>query len=307
MTRKALETQTKAKTPTGVDGRDPNLAKIFRENGIEVDIVSDPKDIEEGRTEPLFMSLTRNRKKLEFDPGSANVTLFFDKKYKQVVVVVNEKARTIERTYTTPIWAYRHDSDRKIRDRAKQRIARGEGFPVRIPGEVEYEIKEYRATNLKEFKEDRPGHSRLLVNTTVVAHCKPLRVAFLVGWDEGAMFISCLPRVVKSVEAAHEVLRPRDVPKGSLRIGEFFFLPVGDQLVKNLDKRYIEQPRANTIEDSDNHTAAMLITYSNHEYARGLVWDDEDRHATVWLDRWHRVYRNTEVDPPRGVDAESVD
>lgn len=312
----AKKAKPKTKPPVGVDGRDPNLTKIFADNGIKAHVLSGtaPADREDGTHEPLYMTLDRDRKKLDFDPGSANVKLYFDKKYRQVVVVMDEKARDIERSFTTSIWASRHDSERKIRERVRARLQAGENFPVRIPGEVDYEIKSVKYLNLKEFKQPdpTPGYNapRLTVETTIVAHCKPIKAAFLVGWDEGAMFISCLPRIARSVEAAHEMLRPKGVPKGTLRIGEFFFVQASEQMQTTLTNRYTDDgsyKEAVSIADSENHIAAMLQSYNQQEYIRALVWDDEKRHEPVWFDKWHRVYRNTEIDPPRGVDADSVD
>lgn len=56
--------------------------------------------------------------------------------------------------------------------------------------------------------------------------------SFLIGYDtdliKDSIFISMLPEVVGCVNDAHEVLRPPNVPKDTLRQGEFFFIPDND-------------------------------------------------------------------------------
>lgn len=52
------------------------------------------------------------------------------------------------------------------------------------------------------------------------------RIRVLVGMDDGRPFEVRVPMRVKDVETALDWLRPKDVPPGTTRQGEFFFVPV---------------------------------------------------------------------------------
>lgn len=314
----------KYKVVKPVNGLDPNIKAIFKDYGINAR-VSFPteSDIEDnGGIIPLLLSLDDvNRRVLTYEPGTAQVELYFDKKYRQFVMVAKEKRRTITREFDFKGWYYGGKTGKKretdIETQAIARLASGTYFPVNFPVEAQYEVLELKIIDPRNDGLGASGDykGKAKVRATVPAST----VCFLIGWDEHAMFISVLPRTVKSVEAAHDALRPRNVPKGSPRQGEFFFVPANDKVNALLTRRWVQEEgdsdyaeyqtldEDNWAGDRGNHHVLLTYPYDGEEWTIGFVWDTDGRHETLFLDRWHKIVRNLEIEPPEGVEAGTYD
>lgn len=252
------------------------------------------------------MSLEVGRSKLVLDPGLADVTIYPDADKRQVVMHVKEDARTIERTY-------------KVRalnaKKAREDFKKGSRFPLHLPGEqTTYEV----VGAVKNVSpKDMPGIKgiRFEFEGTVKATVAASTMWFLVGYDEGNLFICRLPKSVKTVEAAHKSLRPKNVPEGSLRQGEWFFVPVTDDKLKDkLDKQINAFNESEQLGDSSrdsSHHALIGVTdgvwTDRKQYAIGLIVDEQENHKHLRLDGWHLAVHNLEVDPPAGVESNSWD
>lgn len=302
-------------TIKAIDGQRKDVKEIFAKHGIDAKVKFPSKaDLKDEIIVPMFLSLDdQNRTVLTYEPGTANVELYFDAEFRQVVIVAKEKKRTVTETFKFSGWAITvlaGDSvdkrDKKFRENCKDRAERGNFFPTFFPvDDVDYV--------LDEIKSIVPGTSRgdYTAEVTVTATIPASTVCLLAGWDEHAMFISALPRTVNSVKNAHEALRPSGVPKDAERQGEFFFVPVSQKKSQELDAAWCEMDytESDTLGDyweDSNHKVAMSIRpngNSGEQYVAGMVWDVSGRHDPVWLDGWYKVVTNAEIAPPENMEG----
>jgi hypothetical protein len=128
----------------------------------------------------------------------------------------------------------------------------------------------------------------------------------LTGIDEVAHFVCALPEKAKTVDEAHDILRPEGVPVGSPRQGEFFFVPISDEEVMHLigeaslNETYVNMRTKgrNQLERSSSHAASVLCEIGDRKFARGTISDSrKSRHENLQLTQWHEVIRNTEIVP----------
>lgn len=192
--------------------------------------------------------------------------------------------------------------------RAKRWMSSGEYKP---PADVNW---------LGELRVHTAGRPELL-DVDAVRHQAVIRVTkgryagedFLLGMDETSNFVTRLPRTVLSVSDAHEALRPTDVPEGSTRQGEWFFLPVADERCSrpgcgdSLSEAHHLIEKNRELELGSTHRAEEFIQCGSQQYARGIITDTrQGRHRPVdLLSVWHQVRRNTErkmlVEPERST------
>ncbi len=135
--------------------------------------------------------------------------------------------------------------------------------------------------------------------------------SFLVGMDETSNFVCRLPEAVDTVEKAHEVLRPTGLLPHTVRQGEWFFVPVENEVVSIGDMNYMPNRTLQGTTHSAEHTVEGYLRDKDGKItrhvllAKGLISDSrKGRHAPVDLgDKWHEVIRNTErpiaVEPAR--------
>lgn len=173
--------------------------------------------------------------KLFITPGKVDLKVFPDKKNKQSILWVDEERRTLTEELNGYISA---DASP---DEVKSRIAYlteswgvGQDFPVRLPEGTTYKIKGALTHNT----------SRQRIVGQVVATVPASRQTFLVGRDEHSHFVSLLPKRVDNVSTAHQVLRPRNVPEGSPRQGEWFFVPANDRTKAELEEIVKRNPES---------------------------------------------------------------
>jgi len=127
--------------------------------------------------------------------------------------------------------------------------------------------------------------------------------SFLVGMDETSNFVCRLPTGARTVEEAHEILRPMGALPHTIRQGEWFFIPVENGKCKcgsSLDDQEwdgVHEQRGATMLGGTTHRAERVARHgSQRTYVKGKVADTRSgRHAPVDLgERWHEAVHNTE-------------
>lgn len=215
-------------------------------------------------------------------PGTAEIDLAFSPKRRQAVMTVEEGNRVIERAFTVP---GRSEEKLITPEFVRQR------FPIVIPGGVlaGFDTRQHQ---------DRYGYPTTRITAQMRA---PHTVtSFLLGFDETRQFICELPEKVDTVAEAHNVLRPYSTRRGTIRQGEWFFVPATLEEQKAIESSLRARPRLDVqpLETHSTHHAAIvdLGPGPGRRFATGLVYDTRTgRHAPTKLDGWFRVRRNREV------------
>jgi len=229
--------------------------------------------------------------------GAAEITVSTDKRKRQAVITVTEKPRTVKtmaRLWFGSGLSDIEDSDleREVRDRWSMREIR-ESARIQVPNS--------RMTILNVAKEEYSSPYR--VNVDVQLKTRKTTTSFLVGFDTHASrpFISQLKKPVKTVQEARAELLPDGVTlkDGHKRQGEWFFNPVSQKLSSELN-RNIHRAYHNSVDASrwgGTSHRAMILEYGPKTYAIGMVTDRrKGRHEPLFLDGWHEVIRNNEVE-----------
>jgi hypothetical protein len=127
------------------------------------------------------------------------------------------------------------------------------------------------------------------------------KARYLCGRDERNLFIAPFAHGT-SVRDAHASLRPRVVPAGAQRQGEWFFVPLPALEERRLEAELRARPwlilRKESIGPGGQpHVADELVRLrdarSASTYVRGRVRHPD--HVTRELRTWHRVIRNAEM------------
>ena len=240
------------------------------------------------------------------------------KKHKQAVIHVSENSSTHEEVISCVkpnSWTLGTKTKKEIEEFVKRRMAEKVIDQKRtfIPGST-FNIVSSRAHKYN-------GSTRWVAEVTIEVTTPERTSYFLVGKDEKSTFICQLPEQANSVAEAHKVLRPKDISKNAIRVGEWFFDPVTDKELKSVlanieydwDHLIISQDnawscRTNTIDsetldeyidpsdvNSDNHQAQLVAYTNENTYVMGTITDTRKTHKDVFLNRWHRVVHNREL------------
>lgn len=296
-----------------------DLRKVLKENGINL-------KIEGMKSDAVYIELDEARTVATITPSSDEHTIvrfYPNATFRQTVIQVIEPERTITRTWTVAgARKVGLEGPQVALDRARVNAAGGGGFPVHLPEDRTH----YKVTSAEVDEHDSHAHERWMIKVTVEAEVEASQQCFLLGHDEKHMFVSALPEMVRSVKRAHDVLRPPEVPRNAERVGEWFFVPVSQEISDKLDIRierqaYFEGEAIASDGTGENHLAATLVrnkpydsreaidetASANTTYCIGFILDTDRRHTLLWLGEWCRVYRNLELDPPSNMDGGSWD
>jgi hypothetical protein len=236
---------------------------------------------------------------IKFWPGIADVKTYPDAKYRQAVINSVEGNRKIERRINfRAINSYMTLPQQALQDfRAK----------VSLPLKTKCQVKDVQK-NTDSSKDS--GYIAMIEASTPYSN-----QTLLLGFDEKYHFICGLPESVKSVERAHEVLKPKGLRGDWIRQGEWFFVPVSQKIETKLEKIAMERP--DRIVDRnldwkpsnrrsywgrnllDNHFALQTIVENNNLFVKGYVYGGERinplHHVGKFLEGWHRVIKNREI------------
>ena len=178
----------------------------------------------------------------------------------------------------------------------------GERFQLRFPSDG--------SVTAKVLDADRRAQHLLL---DVAHRGLGMQQKYLCGHDEFHWFVAALPqrRDVKTLSEAMEALKPQAVHREQahkqvkrkrrskrrttayVRQGEWFFVPRADF---DADERPLEHNGQLVRGQGKPHRVQWLcMTTDGRTYARGNVSHPD--HATLKLDAWHEVFRNTEAEP----------
>jgi hypothetical protein len=240
----------------------------------------------------LSLSLSSNRKKLlvrpdgdlyrdegydeniEVLPGSVpQITVDdYSEKHRQAVLTLTEEARTLARDITLAP----HESHENY-------IFRN-NFGLVLPGSTEYTVASKRIL--------KDGSARAKVTAKVPATA----TSFLIGFDEKHMFISMLKNRVRTVEEAHRALLPKQLRRRTdyVRQGEFFFVPATKKEIESIADIMLDRRLEHNDGEETDHWA-QIVTESDDGLGvlvSGAITND--RHATLFFDRWMRVIPNEE-------------
>jgi hypothetical protein len=205
-------------------------------------------------------------------------------KHRQAVVALDEAKRKVTRQYNIGSW--RELSDRDLTASARR------NFPVTMPGSPRFHVQEH-SVEVENTRSGKRWHYRVTASMTSPA----TEMTVLMGLDETSHFISALPERVGTVPEAHEVLRPNDVPEGSLRQGEWFFIPATEKEIAQVVASLSSETRiGKNMERSSSHRGLVVPVPGLGRFTIGTVQDSRSgRHAPLLLKDWHRIVRNTEI------------
>ncbi len=240
-------------------------------------------------------------------PSTVDVAVYGNKKARQAVLVFEEKAVIHKENISVSHYGNPTSEKDYFQADNKELLGRIESRRTRYTGSTFKVLKIHEADGYSSYR------------NIDIEVCVPARVnCLLLGVDEEKTFICQLPEPVKSVSAAHKLLRPKDVSYKAIRIGEWFFDPVPEKSVmKILDIGNCEDYtafsdwscRENTVEEglfnsdlmsaddinSDNHTASFVVYTDDDVYAMGVVVDSRKTHKPVMLPGLCRIVRNREL------------
>ena len=272
----------------------------------------------------------------------AKLHINVSKKHKQVLVVAKENARTLRinstHTINNPSYFIKNWKDKPTRGIHNHSINRSQ---LTIPGAKTKVItnipgKEVIAmcrSSIKEIKKKgNPSHRYVKelypkIPITYQVDAPQRTNTVLMGIDETAHFVCMPPKGVKTIEEAHEALRPAKIPKGSQRQGEFFFIPATEGQVEAIGRQFKTAPRTSIpsryrgitylrkrsggieftpLETGSSHYATCVVRIKKRTFACGAVMDTrQNRHKCVVLDGWNEVIRNKELSVPKSMEVVS--
>ena len=238
-------------------------------------------------------------------PGRvARAGIATDKRYGQVVLSVFEKGQRVEGRNSLA-WGSDNVSLADIKKEWRQHVRTA--FPA-----------ETRCLKIEEAGRVSAGWGgRTLRRIKYTLRTPTAERCFLLGHDTDGnhVFISMLPTKASSVIDAHNILLPDGVPKGSLRQGEFFFIPAPEfdpgeaiKVERNLGLWTVVGTRKQAKgrgfwggyqhQISDHTATELAVDWVNGvQYARTSV--KNTRHAPLDLAIWHKAVPNNEVPNPR--------
>lgn len=242
-------------------------------------------------------------------PESADIDLYTDKRKKQAVISVLEKAREVRNNIR--IWEIKRDWDKYI----------GKDVGKISWDALSEDAKEYFSQYMTHGTNIYVPNSRFVPSSLAIEHlysdnastivyiygvskAKRNRNTFLIGQDEEKHFVSVLRKRVYSVDEAHESLRPKGLSKNAIRQGEWFFDPVTKKKEREL-KKLLQNKNFHFAALEGEHSwrprnrsshRAMILTEGRDKYVYGPVIDSrKGYHAPLLLDGFHKVVRNREV------------
>lgn len=267
------------------------VVDILRENDINADdYIRGPL----GRNVfAISIQKVTNEGQIRLWPGLANIDVYPDKKRRQAVLSIDESHRSITKTYK------RWTTEPQARNEALRVFRRSVALPSGA------KLKTGEPIKIKDAETRNWDRNYGLYSTKVIATLPNNRQTLLVGMDETYHFIAALRNnKIKSVEEAHEALRPEGITEDSLRQGEWFFVPVDEKEEERLDDIAATNPQRvsrRNFERGSGHYGMQVIRRDGENYATGYVYDDRNgtHHKGLFLPSWYKVVRNREIDVTR--------
>lgn len=236
-------------------------------------------------------------------PGEAEIEVVGSKRHKQVVLTVKETRREVVHEVKTSARYFFDEKEAKnwkVDDNVRRQLQ--DAFPVRFPGRAKVRWQ------YDDVKVVKSSDNYFVMAGKVTAFVSATRQSLLAGYDETGLFVCLLPRIVSSVDEAHEALRPDGIDENAVRQGEWFFQPVTRATSRRIETFLRENPAALTMrwlgDDRNREIGAITthkacgVVYHGAFYVIGYVVDSRAgkvHHEPLWFDDWHQVFRNREV------------
>jgi hypothetical protein len=303
------------------------IRKIFKEAGIPASFSyltsRDSLSDDDGNPMALLIEMSRDRKTIEINfRESTDIKILVNKKKRQLVLNAHEEQHDLVgwdsvssndgSVPSLPKVFHEYEMRMGDPDDDGRYIALPEGTIYTVGEEIIVTdpevIKSWRNFNYGNSPENPVRFYRVTASVPTVDH------SFLMGFDDlepdsDHPFVSMLPRPAKSVDDAHEILKPLGLPENATRVAEFFFAEANTATANKLDEvfgtifmsgKYHSTPEYHYSDDaalgeSENHIADHIIRHKDTQYVIGWVTDTEYRHAPVFFANWYRVYPNAEV------------
>lgn len=239
------------------------------------------------------------------NPKIAKIKINLSKQFNQAVLNIIEPKRIITRTADVKHYCY-NDTIETVRKAVEKRKSY---LSVVIPGnfKITGKITKKGEKDLLNCDFKLKHGSFIFIQTTFTAVIPKTELNILLGKDDNAHFVCAIPKKVNSVKEARRSLRPDNVPPGSKRQGEFFFVPVN--MNENDINNIVQFKNASfcsdihrALEKFSTHTAQEIILFNKTSrfykkmIVKGKIKDRrKGRHHTLMLNSWHQVIRNKEI------------
>lgn len=240
--------------------------------------------------------------KIYYWPGNADIEVHPDKRYSQATLSVYEQERTISRRLS-------YDTNEEVSEEQLLRCLIME-FDVDTIETPKFSIKNIAQfpTTLQKWDVRNRTYvpsKGFRYSADLIAKVSSRPNHLLMGFDERFHFVAQLSRKPHSVVEAHHMLRPAPARKqGTVRQGEWFFVPVSSRIENKLNVMaqnphnlaFNSTELGVQLEDDSSHFAKQAIYYKGNMYAIGYIYDTRTHHHEgVFLPRWSKVVRNKEV------------
>jgi hypothetical protein len=171
-------------------------------------------------------------------------------------------------------------------------------FPMTMPNGTLWNCDNFRIKKLGRAHPQSSPYYSCWARVTAIVKNRTVN-HLLIGMDETANFISPLPKKVKSIRNAHNDLRPKNVPRGALRQGEWFFIPATEAMVKTINGQ-LRMIHKLQLGNTTHYALSGIHAKENrkyHDFAIGYIWDNRPgHHKPLYLDKWHKCVHNAEAE-----------
>jgi hypothetical protein len=245
----------------------------------------------------------------------AKIEMHLSKKHRQAAISVHEGERTLTRRGSATIYVSKEDGTDVGSVRKAIIKTWRQHNPITVPNARRSTAVLAKTDQLKKIiergKEAAKIHGsahpyRITVANVPIEHRATVAaqdVHLLLGIDEVAHFICALPEKPESVTHAHEILRPKNLKNGTVRVSKAVAKKLNQHLQKN-SAHWSRDLRRNGIRPSwlerrSSHFATSSLRFENKLYVIGCVLDTRSsHHEPLMLNGWHEVIRNREIVMP---------
>lgn len=239
--------------------------------------------------------------KIRFWKGAAEIKIRTNKRKRQCLLTVFEKARVVKEKITRESF---HDVSTKyktIKEALEAISVHSWNSRLSVPNST-FHVVGFKQSNFTDYNSNLVKNGRIVYD--IEHRTKDTTTTFLVGYDESSSnkpFICQLKDNPDSFADAYQSLLPKGVTlkDGHKRQGEWFFNPVGEKLTRELNS-LVNKAKWRTMDYTGGYTGtsshrSLIVRHKSKNYAFGVVKENrKGRHEDLILNGWHEVLRNNE-------------
>lgn len=240
--------------------------------------------------------------KIRFWKGTAEVKIRTNKRKRQCLLTVREKARVIKEKVTRSSY-YDMDKCNTLKEAKEALAIHSWNSRLSVPDST-FHVVGFKQSNYIDYVGSNIINGKIVFD--VEHRTKDTTTTFLVGYDESSSnkpFICQLEDNPDSFADAYQSLLPKGVTlkDGYKRQGEWFFNPVGEKLSRKLNT-LVNKAKWTTVDYNHNFSGSsthrsLIVRHKSKNYALGVVKENrKGRHEDLILNGWHEVARNNEVE-----------